>query len=46
MLRRGEIVESVAPPLALGTPLLLVKPPIGLATPAIFKVRRRPSPKP
>lgn len=34
---RGEIVEDVPPPLALGTPLLLVKPPVGLSTPAIFK---------
>jgi 4-diphosphocytidyl-2-C-methyl-D-erythritol kinase len=34
---RGEIVEDVAPPLPLGTPLLLVKPPAGLATPAVFK---------
>ncbi|KAK9800355.1 hypothetical protein WJX73_009527 [Symbiochloris irregularis] len=34
---RGEIVESVAPPLPLGTPLLLVKPSMGLLTSAIFK---------
>ncbi|KAL3163197.1 hypothetical protein ABBQ32_009600 [Trebouxia sp. C0010 RCD-2024] len=34
---RGEIVEDVPPPLPLGTPLLLVKPPMGLATPDIFK---------
>ena len=34
---RGEIVEDVAPPLPLSTPLLLVKPPVGLATPRIFK---------
>ncbi len=34
---RGEIVEDVPPPLALSTPLLLVKPPVGLATPKIFK---------
>lgn len=34
---RGEIVEDVAPPLPLDTPLLLVKPPIGLSTPQIFK---------
>lgn len=34
---RGEVVEDVAPPLPLGTPLLLVKPPAGLATPAVFK---------
>ena len=34
---RGEIVEDVTPPLPLDTPLLLVKPPVGLATPEIFK---------
>ena len=34
---RGEIVEDVDPPLPLDTPLLLVKPPVGLATPEIFK---------
>jgi 4-diphosphocytidyl-2-C-methyl-D-erythritol kinase len=34
---RGEIVEDVRPPLPLTVPLLLVKPPIGLSTPAIFK---------
>lgn len=34
---RGEIVDSVTPPVPLSTPLLLVKPPIGLSTPAIFK---------
>ena len=34
---RGEVVENVAPPLPLTTPLLLVKPPVGLSTPAIFK---------
>ncbi|KAI7843240.1 hypothetical protein COHA_003074 [Chlorella ohadii] len=34
---RGEIVEDVAPPLPLDTPLLLVKPPVGLSTPEIFK---------
>nr|AJR27236.1 4-diphosphocytidyl-2-C-methyl-D-erythritol kinase [Haematococcus lacustris] len=34
---RGEVVEDVAPPLPLTTPLLLVKPPVGLATPRIFK---------
>lgn len=33
----GEIVENYAPPLPLGTPLLLAKPPAGLATPAVFK---------
>ena len=30
-------MENVAPPLPLDTPLLLVKPPIGLSTPEIFK---------
>ncbi len=35
---RGEIVEDVEPPLPLDTPLLLVKPPMGLATPEIFKL--------
>lgn len=34
---RGEIVEDVQPPLPLATQLLLVKPPIGLSTPQIFK---------
>jgi 4-diphosphocytidyl-2-C-methyl-D-erythritol kinase len=34
---RGEVVEDVAPPVALDTPLLLVKPPVGLATPDIFR---------
>jgi 4-diphosphocytidyl-2-C-methyl-D-erythritol kinase len=34
---RGEIVENVAPPVDLATPILLVKPPIGLSTPQIFK---------
>ena len=35
---RGEVVEPVSPlPLPLDTPLLLVKPPVGLSTPAIFK---------
>ena len=34
---RGEIVEEVAPPLELATPLLLVKPPVGLSTPEIFR---------
>jgi len=33
---RGEVVEDVAPPLPLDTPLLLVKPPVGLSTPEIF----------
>ncbi len=30
-------MEDVPPPLPLSTPLLLVKPPTGLSTPAIFK---------
>ena len=34
---RGEIVEDVEPPLPLSTPLLLVKPPVGLSTPEVFK---------
>jgi 4-diphosphocytidyl-2-C-methyl-D-erythritol kinase len=34
---RGEVVEDVRAPLPLDTPLLLVKPPVGLSTPAIFK---------
>jgi hypothetical protein len=39
---RGEIVENTDPPLGLGVPLLLVKPPEGLATPAIFKASQMP----
>lgn len=34
---RGEVVNPVAPPLPLDTPMLLVKPPVGLSTPEIFK---------
>ncbi|GLC41422.1 hypothetical protein PLESTB_001013100 [Pleodorina starrii] len=34
---RGEVVEDVEPPVPLDTPMLLVKPPVGLATPKIFK---------
>jgi 4-diphosphocytidyl-2-C-methyl-D-erythritol kinase len=34
---RGEVVNNVQPPLPLDTPFLLVKPPVGLSTPAIFK---------
>mmetsp|Transcript_4970 Transcript_4970/g.9053 ORF Transcript_4970/g.9053 Transcript_4970/m.9053 type:complete len:359 (-) Transcript_4970:199-1275(-) len=34
---RGEVVEDVSPPLPLDMPILLVKPPIGLSTPQIFK---------
>lgn len=30
-------MEDISPPLPLDTPLLLVKPPIGLSTPEIFK---------
>ena len=33
----GEVVDGTTPPLPLGTPLLLAKPPAGLATPAVFK---------
>ena len=36
---RGEVVENVPLPLGLEVPLLLVKPPVGLATPDIFRVR-------
>lgn len=32
-----QVVEDVSPPLPLSTPMLLVKPPVGLATPKIFK---------
>lgn len=34
---RGEIVENVKSPVDLDTPILLVKPPIGLSTPQIFR---------
>lgn len=34
---RGEIVEDVEPPLPLTTPILLVKPDVGLSTPQIFQ---------
>ncbi|RMZ52798.1 hypothetical protein APUTEX25_000917 [Auxenochlorella protothecoides] len=35
---RGEVVQDVRPvPLSTNTPLLLVKPPAGLPTPAVFK---------
>ncbi|KAL4434604.1 hypothetical protein ABPG77_002727 [Micractinium sp. CCAP 211/92] len=44
---RGEVVEDVAPPLPLDTRMLLVKPPVGLSTPEIFKAldlnRRSPA---
>ena len=46
---RGEIVEDVAPPVDLATEILLVKPPVGLSTPAIFKaldLNRRSSREP
>lgn len=36
-MARGEIVEDVESPLPLTTPLLLVKPPVGLSTPAVFR---------
>lgn len=34
---RGEVVEDVPPPLPLDSRMLLVKPPVGLSTPEIFK---------
>lgn len=34
---RGEIVENINTPIPLDTPMLLVKPPVGLSTPQIFK---------
>jgi len=37
VLASGEIVDDTPPPLPLGTPLLLIKPPAGLPTPAVFK---------
>ena len=37
MRRRGEIVEPCDPPFQSGTPLLLVKPPMPLATAAVFR---------
>ena len=33
---RGEIVEDVEPPIPLDTPMLLVKPNVGLSTPGEF----------
>lgn len=39
---RGEVVEEVAPPVPLSTPMLLVKPPAGLPTPLIFKTLALP----
>lgn len=34
---RGEIVDEITPPISLDTPMLLVKPDVGLSTPQIFK---------
>lgn len=34
---RGEIMDSIDPPLPSGTKLCIVKPDIGLSTPAVFK---------
>jgi len=34
---RGEIVEDIPSPLPLGMEMVLVKPPVGLSTPEIFK---------
>jgi 4-diphosphocytidyl-2-C-methyl-D-erythritol kinase len=34
---RGEITSSIEPPLPSGTRLCIVKPDIGLSTPAVFK---------
>eukprot|EP00527_Entomoneis_sp_CCMP2396_P008704 CAMPEP_0198136878 /NCGR_PEP_ID=MMETSP1443-20131203/441_1 /TAXON_ID=186043 /ORGANISM="Entomoneis sp., Strain CCMP2396" /LENGTH=342 /DNA_ID=CAMNT_0043798165 /DNA_START=80 /DNA_END=1105 /DNA_ORIENTATION=- len=34
---RGEIMDSIDPPLLSGTKLCIVKPNIGLSTPAVFK---------
>jgi 4-diphosphocytidyl-2-C-methyl-D-erythritol kinase len=34
---RGEIMSSIDPPLPSGTKLCIVKPDIGLSTPAVFK---------
>jgi 4-diphosphocytidyl-2-C-methyl-D-erythritol kinase len=35
---RGEIMTPIEPPLPSGTPVCLVKPNVGLSTPAVFKV--------
>lgn len=34
---RGEIMSSIDPPLSSGTPVCIVKPAVGLSTPAVFK---------
>ena len=34
---RGEIMDSIEPPLPSGTKLCIVKPSVGLSTPAVFK---------
>eukprot|EP00541_Cyclophora_tenuis_P006656 CAMPEP_0116544118 /NCGR_PEP_ID=MMETSP0397-20121206/1938_1 /TAXON_ID=216820 /ORGANISM="Cyclophora tenuis, Strain ECT3854" /LENGTH=238 /DNA_ID=CAMNT_0004068291 /DNA_START=36 /DNA_END=749 /DNA_ORIENTATION=- len=34
---RGEIMTPIDPPLPAGTPLCIVKPDVGLSTPAVFK---------
>ncbi|CAB9522026.1 erythritol kinase, chloroplastic/chromoplastic [Seminavis robusta] len=34
---RGEIMDSIDPPLTPGTKLCIVKPNVGLSTPAVFK---------
>ena len=34
---RGEIMDSIDPPLPSGTKLCIVKPNVGLSTPAVFK---------
>jgi 4-diphosphocytidyl-2-C-methyl-D-erythritol kinase len=34
---RGEIMDSIDPPLPAGTELCIVKPKVGLSTPAVFK---------
>jgi len=34
---RGEIMDSIDPPLPTGTKLCIVKPNVGLSTPAVFK---------
>lgn len=34
---RGEIMDSIDPPLPSGTKIVIVKPDVGLSTPAVFK---------
>jgi 4-diphosphocytidyl-2-C-methyl-D-erythritol kinase len=34
---RGEILQPIIPPLQIGTSLCIVKPNVGLSTPAVFK---------